>query len=184
MTRRTAQMVRSPVARRAPTARSWALTPRCGRRTVERRRPGWLRSQVADPRGSVSANDGSYVTIDRGQRPPGSASRFGQSRVEDLPLDRQVAALQLGRDPGGLPRADAPGIAHIEVSGDPHPVDRDHLGLAVMGRLVQLQDEPTQAVSGPFGVRVAAKEMKEYEARLQRSATLPKYDMIIKPRMT
>src|SRR5512135_3064519 len=81
MTRRTAQMVRSPVARRAPTARSWALTPRCGRRTVERRRPGWLRSQVADPRGSVPANDGSYVTIDRGQRPPGSASRFGQSRV-------------------------------------------------------------------------------------------------------
>src|SRR5512135_2090771 len=81
MTRRTAQMVRSPVARRAPTARSWALTPRCGRRTVERRRPGWLGSQVADPRGSVSANDGSYVTIDRGQRPPGSASRFGQSRV-------------------------------------------------------------------------------------------------------
>jgi hypothetical protein len=36
----------------------------------------------------------------------------------------------------------------------------------------------------PDGVRVAAKEMKEYEARLQRSETLPKYDMIIKPRMT
>ena len=36
----------------------------------------------------------------------------------------------------------------------------------------------------PDGVRVAAKEMKEYEARLQRSATLPKYDIIIKPRMT
>jgi hypothetical protein len=36
----------------------------------------------------------------------------------------------------------------------------------------------------PDGVRVAAKEMKKYEARLHRSATLPKYDMIIKPRMT
>jgi hypothetical protein len=36
----------------------------------------------------------------------------------------------------------------------------------------------------PDGVRVAAKEMKEYEARLQRSATLPKYDIIIKPRTT
>ena len=34
----------------------------------------------------------------------------------------------------------------------------------------------------PDGVRVAAKERKEYEARLQRSATLPKYDIIIKPR--
>ena len=36
----------------------------------------------------------------------------------------------------------------------------------------------------PDGVRVAAKEMKEYEARLQRSATLPKYDITIKPRIT
>jgi hypothetical protein len=34
----------------------------------------------------------------------------------------------------------------------------------------------------PDGVRVAAKEMKPYEARLQRSETLPKYDIIIKPR--
>src|SRR5947209_27969 len=33
------------------------------------------------------------------------------------------------------------------------------------------------------GVRVAAKEMKQYEARLQRSATLPKYDITIKPRI-
>jgi hypothetical protein len=36
----------------------------------------------------------------------------------------------------------------------------------------------------PDGVRVAAKEMKPYEARLQRSATLPKYDIVIKPRLT
>jgi hypothetical protein len=34
----------------------------------------------------------------------------------------------------------------------------------------------------PDGVRVAAKEMKQYEARMQRSATLPKYDITIKPR--
>jgi hypothetical protein len=32
----------------------------------------------------------------------------------------------------------------------------------------------------PDGVRVAAKEMKHYEARLQRSSTLPKYDITIK----
>src|SRR5512142_2293089 len=51
----------------------------------------------------------------------------GDLALEDLPLDRQVAALQLGRDPDGLPPADAPGIAHVEVSGDPHPVDGDHL---------------------------------------------------------
>ncbi len=36
----------------------------------------------------------------------------------------------------------------------------------------------------PAGVRVAAKEMKRYEARLQRSAALPKYDIIIMPRTT
>ena len=34
----------------------------------------------------------------------------------------------------------------------------------------------------PDGVRVAAREMKQYEARLQRSATLPRYDITIKPR--
>ncbi len=32
----------------------------------------------------------------------------------------------------------------------------------------------------PNGVRVAAKEMKQVEERLQRSATLPKYDIVIK----
>ena len=36
----------------------------------------------------------------------------------------------------------------------------------------------------PNGVRAAAKEMKTYEARLQRSATLPKYDITITPRKT
>jgi transposase len=36
----------------------------------------------------------------------------------------------------------------------------------------------------PDGVRVAAKEMKEYEARLERSAALPKYDITIKPKLT
>ena len=36
----------------------------------------------------------------------------------------------------------------------------------------------------PDGVRVAAKEMKLIEARLQRSETLPKYDITIKPRAT
>ena len=35
----------------------------------------------------------------------------------------------------------------------------------------------------PDGVRVPAKEMKEVEARLQRSETLPKYDITIKPRI-
>ena len=34
----------------------------------------------------------------------------------------------------------------------------------------------------PQGVRLSKKEMKPYEARLQRSQTLPKYDITIKPR--
>ncbi len=33
----------------------------------------------------------------------------------------------------------------------------------------------------PDGVRLTAKEMRPYEARLQRSATLPKYDIRIRP---
>jgi Rhodopirellula transposase DDE domain len=36
----------------------------------------------------------------------------------------------------------------------------------------------------PDGIRVSAKEMKPIEARLQRSATLPKYDITIKPKAT
>ena len=36
----------------------------------------------------------------------------------------------------------------------------------------------------PDGIRVAPKDMKPYEARLQRSATIPKYDIRIKPRTT
>ena len=36
----------------------------------------------------------------------------------------------------------------------------------------------------PDGVRVPAKEMKPIEARLERSTTLPKYDITIKPRAT
>lgn len=35
----------------------------------------------------------------------------------------------------------------------------------------------------PDGVRVPAREMKQIEARLERSATLPKYDITIKPKM-
>ena len=36
----------------------------------------------------------------------------------------------------------------------------------------------------PDGVRVPAREMKAIEERLERSATLPKYDITIKPRAT
>ncbi len=36
----------------------------------------------------------------------------------------------------------------------------------------------------PDGVRVPAKEMKQVEARLQRSTTLPDYDITITPKRT
>jgi hypothetical protein len=36
----------------------------------------------------------------------------------------------------------------------------------------------------PDGVRLSKKEMRPYEARLERSATLPKYDITIKPKAT
>lgn len=34
----------------------------------------------------------------------------------------------------------------------------------------------------PAGIRLTKKQMKPYEARLQRSSTLPKYDITIKPK--
>ena len=34
----------------------------------------------------------------------------------------------------------------------------------------------------PAGVKLTRSQMKPYEARLQRSKTLPKYDITIKPR--
>jgi transposase len=37
--------------------------------------------------------------------------------------------------------------------------------------------------SYPNGVRLSRKEMKPFEARLERSKTLPKYDIIIKPKL-
>jgi hypothetical protein len=35
----------------------------------------------------------------------------------------------------------------------------------------------------PPGIRLTAKEMRPYEARLQRSTALPKYDIVIKPKV-
>ena len=34
----------------------------------------------------------------------------------------------------------------------------------------------------PDGVRLSKKDMKPYEARLERSTTLPKYDILIRPK--
>ena len=34
----------------------------------------------------------------------------------------------------------------------------------------------------PEGVRLSKKEMKPYEARLERSKALPKYDIVIRPK--
>jgi hypothetical protein len=36
----------------------------------------------------------------------------------------------------------------------------------------------------PAGIRLSKKEMKPYEARLERSRTLPRYDITIKPKLS
>jgi hypothetical protein len=48
------------------------------------------------------------------------------------------------------------------------------------------QHPVVKRVQGTYaeGVRLSKKEMKPYEARLERSATLPKYDLTIKPQQT
>ncbi len=51
-------------------------------------------------------------------------------------------------------------------------------------RMTWKRHHPTvQSLEGlyPAGVRLTAKEMRPCEARLHRSATLPKYDIVIKP---
>ena len=51
-------------------------------------------------------------------------------------------------------------------------------------RMTWLKMHPVvKRIAGDYaeGVRLSKKEMKPYEARLKRSATLPKYDITIKP---
>ena len=51
-------------------------------------------------------------------------------------------------------------------------------------RMTWMRRQPSvKRLQGDYaeGVRLSKKQMKPYEARLQRSATLPKYDITIKP---
>ena len=54
------------------------------------------------------------------------------------------------------------------------------------GRMTWMKKHPVvKSLAGeyPNGVRLSRQEMKPYQARLERSATLPKYDITIKPRL-
>src|SRR5271166_1505831 len=68
-----------------------------------------------------------------GEDPAGPSLRVdlavdeGDLALEDLPFDWQVDALELGHDPDGLLGPHMPGVARVEVPGDPHPVDLDDL---------------------------------------------------------
>src|SRR5512143_1954298 len=89
MIRRIEQTVRFPVARMAPTARNWALTQ------VRLENSGAKAAKEATISGGrstavVSRGDGSSTTVDPGQRPPGSASQLGQSRVTGRVLHLMV----------------------------------------------------------------------------------------------
>ena len=69
----------------------------------------------------------------------------------------------------------------IAVSGLPYLMKNSHFDAVALGH------HPTvKRLHGEYrdGVRVPAKEMKEVEARLERSKTLPKYGITIKPRIT
>src|SRR5512142_2733157 len=103
MIRRIEQTVRFPVARRAPTARNWALTQ------VRLENSGAKAAKVAIILGGrstavVSRGDGSSTTVDPGQHPPGSASQLGQSRVlfprTELPRRDLQQVRMVGGDPG------------------------------------------------------------------------------------
>ena len=64
-------------------------------------------------------------------------------------------------------------------------LDRLKVVLQCALRMTWKGDHPTvRRLDGvyPDGVRLKAREMKVYEARLERSAALPKYDIAIKPK--
>jgi Rhodopirellula transposase DDE domain len=64
-------------------------------------------------------------------------------------------------------------------------LDRLKVVLQCALRMTWKGDHPTvKRLDGvyPDGVRLKAREMKVYEARLKRSAVLPKYDIVIKPK--
>jgi hypothetical protein len=64
-------------------------------------------------------------------------------------------------------------------------LDRLKVVLQCALRMTWKGDHPTvKRLDGvyPDGVRLKAREMKVYEARLERSAALPKYDIVIKPK--
>jgi hypothetical protein len=64
-------------------------------------------------------------------------------------------------------------------------LDRLKVVLQCALRMTWKGDHPTvRRLDGvyPDGVRLKAREMKVYEARLERSAALPKYDIVIKPK--
>jgi hypothetical protein len=64
-------------------------------------------------------------------------------------------------------------------------LDRLKVVLQCALRMTWKGDHPTvRRLDGvyPDGVRLKAREMKKYEARLERSAALPKYDIVIKPK--
>src|SRR5829696_4513045 len=83
MIRRRAQTVREPVARRAPTARVWALVQTQGENS------GAKAARMATISGGrstgvVSRTEGSCITVDHGQRPRDLLANLGGRRARQL----------------------------------------------------------------------------------------------------
>ena len=79
-------------------------------------------------------------------------------------------ALQVAMGDSGLGYARGSGLSHV----------CSHQTVIGQEAVQQLE----LAGEYPEGIRLTKKEMKPYEARLERSATLPKYDITIKPKPT
>ena len=130
---------------------------------------------------------------------------------EDLPSERtmrdilnrmnyRLKRIQKGKPLKKTPETDAifANVRQVrdEVRDDPKALEKKWNGVLLNGLKVVLQcalrmrwkgrHPSVKRLAGeyPDGVRVPAKEMKQIEARLDRSTTLPKYDITITPRTT
>jgi hypothetical protein len=158
--------------------------------------------------GSHETSDAWVDALQLGWRPV----RRGQGPVKRLVVDLDNGPTNSGRRTQfWKPRvqfADWSGLESrlVDSPASPstyHPIERcgsaletKWNGVLLNGRAVALQCARRMTWKGrppqvkrlrgeyPAGVRVAAKELKRYAARLQRSAALPRYDISITPRTT
>jgi hypothetical protein len=126
------------------------------------------------------------LSLDNGPKNSGRRTQFLKRMVEFA--DRSGLEIRLVDDPPSHSKSN-----RIERCGS--SLEKKWNGVLLNGAEVVLQCARRMTGKGhhptvgcldgvyPAGVRLTAKERRRYEARLQRSTSLPKYDIVIKPKI-